>query len=217
MGSVPFSETLWLCGEFSFLNLCACAPLRLVQKPNVPSICPIRPKIVTFESFMADNSTPESGNWNERVEYLRGLARIVREQNLSLLELEGAGWKVTLKGDKPQIVAMPEALALAPALSAPIGMPVAMAPAGPAAAPVEEKLTPVESPMVGVFYRSPSPADPPFVEVGDRVEAGQTIGLVEAMKVFNEITAESGGVVAKINVESGQLVETGAPLIMLRR
>lgn len=177
----------------------------------------MRPKVVTFQSFMADNTTPESSNWNERVEYLRGLAQIVRDQNLSLLELEGPGWKVTLKGDKPQVVAVPEALTLAPAMGSagmPIGMPLATS-AAPAA--VEEKLTPVESPMVGVFYRSPSPADPPFVEVGDRVESGQTIGLVEAMKVFNEITAESGGIVAKINVESGQLVETGAPLIMLRR
>jgi acetyl-CoA carboxylase biotin carboxyl carrier protein len=175
----------------------------------------MRSKIVTFESFMADNITPESSNWNERVEYLSGLAQIVRDQGLTLLELEGQGWKVTLKGAVPQVVAAPEVLAAAPTFAPLSTLPLA----GPAtsAAPVEENLTPVVSPMVGVFYRSPSPADPPFVEVGDRVEAGQTIGLVEAMKVFNEITAESGGIVAKINVESGQLVETGAPLIMLRR
>ena len=166
---------------------------------------------------MADNTTPEPSDWNERVEYLRGLAQIVREQNLSLLELEGSGWKITLKGDKPQVFAVPEALGLAPALATATEMPMTVPAASSSAAPIEEKLTPVESPMVGVFYRSPSPADPPFVEVGDRVESGQTIGLVEAMKVFNEITAESGGIVAKINVESGQLVETGAPLIMLRR
>ncbi|BCM88176.1 biotin carboxyl carrier protein of acetyl-CoA carboxylase [Abditibacteriota bacterium] len=162
---------------------------------------------------MADNITPESSDWNERVEYLRGLAQIVREEGLSRLELKGQGWKVTLKGTKTQIIAAPSTVAMAPALA-----PSLAAPMAPTAAPkAEENLVPVESPMVGVFYRSPSPADPPFVEVGDRVEAGQTIGLVEAMKVFNEITAESGGIVAKINVESGQLVETGAPLLMLRR
>ncbi|RYX82375.1 acetyl-CoA carboxylase biotin carboxyl carrier protein [bacterium] len=164
---------------------------------------------------MADNITPEPSNWNERVEYLRGLAQIVSDEGLTLLELEGQGWKVTLRGANPQLVAAPEALIAAPSFAySTTSAPVASAAAAPKA---EENLVPVESPMVGVFYRSPSPADPPFVEVGDRVEVGQTIGLVEAMKVFNEITAESGGIVAKINVESGQLVETGAPLIMLRR
>lgn len=163
---------------------------------------------------MADNTTPESSNWNERVEYLRGLAQIVRDEGLSLLELEGQGWKVTLKGVQPQFVTAPESVISTPVLSVPISGSIATS---PAIASTEENLIPVVSPMVGVFYRSPSPADAPFVEVGDRVEAGQTIGLVEAMKVFNEITAESGGIVAKINVESGQLVETGAPLLMLRR
>ncbi len=167
---------------------------------------------------MADNITPESSDWNERVEYLRGLAQIVRDEGLSLLELEGQGWKVTLKGAQPQFVTMAETVAMAPSFAPPTAISLgAAAPSVAAASKVEENLTPVVSPMVGVFYRSPSPADPPFVEVGDRVEAGQTIGLVEAMKVFNEITAESGGIVAKINVESAQLVETGAPLIMLRR
>ncbi len=154
---------------------------------------------------MADNT---STDWNERVEYLRGLAQIVRDEGLSLLELEGDDWKITLKGAQTQFVSAPVEMSATP-----------LAPAVQSAAPAkaDDNLAPVVSPMVGVFYRSPSPADPPFVEVGDRVEAGQTIGLVEAMKVFNEITAESGGVVAKIIVESGNLVETGAPLLMLRR
>ena len=165
---------------------------------------------------MAD-TTPEpepKTNWTERVEYLRGLAQIVRDEGLSLLELEGPEWKVTLKGARPQIVAAPEAVVGMPAFPLPL---VSTPPSPAATVQAEDNLVPVVSPMVGVFYRSPSPADAPFVEVGDLVEAGQTIGLVEAMKVFNEITAESGGVVAKINVESGQLVETGAPLLMLRR
>ena len=149
-----------------------------------------------------------STDWNERVEYLRGLAQIVRDEGLSLLELEGDDWKITLKGAQTQFVSAPTEVAVMP-----------LAPAIPSApsAKTDENLVPVVSPMVGVFYRSPSPADAPFVEVGDHVEAGQTIGLVEAMKVFNEITAESGGVVARIIVESGNLVETGAPLLMLRR
>ncbi len=154
---------------------------------------------------MADTT---STDWNERVEYLRELAHIVRDEGLSLLELEGDDWRITLKGAQTQFVSSPVEMATMP-----------LTPTVQSAAPTktDDNLVPVVSPMVGVFYRSPSPADAPFVEVGDRVEAGQTIGLVEAMKVFNEITSDSGGVVAEINVESGQLVETGAPLLMLRR
>ena len=70
--------------------------------------------------------------------------------------------------------------------------------------------------MVGVFYRAPSPADPNFIAVGDRVERGQVIGLVEAMKSFNEIVAESGGIVSSIPAETGQLVETGQTLVLLK-
>ena len=155
---------------------------------------------------MADNtSLPD---WNERVEYLRGLAQIVRDEGLSLLELEGDDWKITLKGAQPQFVVAASYSSALPMMDA---LPIANA------AKADENLVAVESPMVGVFYRSPSPSDPVFVEVGDRVEVGQTIGLVEAMKVFNEITAEVSGIVAQINAESGQLVETGAALLTLRR
>jgi acetyl-CoA carboxylase biotin carboxyl carrier protein len=73
----------------------------------------------------------------------------------------------------------------------------------------------VTSPMVGTYYSAPSPGSPPFVQVGDAVEAGQTVGIVEAMKIMNEIVAERGGVVTALLVESGQAVEYGSPLIRL--
>lgn len=73
----------------------------------------------------------------------------------------------------------------------------------------------VESPMIGVFYRSPGPDQPPFVEVGDMVEVGQPIGLIEAMKVFSEIPSEHAGRVAEIAAANGKLVRTGEPLIYL--
>lgn len=161
---------------------------------------------------MADTTSDAGTNWNGQVEYLRGLAQIVREAGLSTLEIETDGFKLTLRGARPQFVAASEVVAsspLAPLQGAPLAHSRARAP--------EESLVPVVSPMVGVWYRAPSPADPNFVEVGDRVEVGQTIGLVEAMKVFNEITAETGGVVAQIPAQTGQLVETGHPLLMLRR
>jgi acetyl-CoA carboxylase biotin carboxyl carrier protein len=73
----------------------------------------------------------------------------------------------------------------------------------------------IASPMVGVFYRAPAPDQPPYVEVGDRVEIGQTIGIIEAMKVFSEIPAEAAGVCVEIAARSGQLVQAGEPLIYL--
>lgn len=161
---------------------------------------------------MADTTSDAGTNWNANVEYLRGLAQIVREAGLSTLEIETDEFKLTLRGARPQVVSGPEVVASS------LLSPVQGAPVAPAPAPTpEESLVPVVSPMVGVWYRAPSPSDPNFVEVGDRVEVGQTIGLVEAMKVFNEITAESGGVVAQIPAQTGQLVETGQPLLMLRR
>ncbi|HST84815.1 MAG TPA: biotin/lipoyl-containing protein [Kineosporiaceae bacterium] len=70
----------------------------------------------------------------------------------------------------------------------------------------------VEAPVVGVFYRSPSPDEPPFVELGERVEVGQQLGIVEAMKLMNPIQAETAGVLAAVHVETGQGVEFGQPL-----
>ncbi len=74
----------------------------------------------------------------------------------------------------------------------------------------------ITAPMIGTFYAAPSPADPPFVEVGDPVDAGQVVGIIEAMKIMNEITADRAGVVSAILVGNGQPVEYGSPLIRLR-
>jgi acetyl-CoA carboxylase biotin carboxyl carrier protein len=87
----------------------------------------------------------------------------------------------------------------------------AVAPAGAS----EEGIS-VPSPMIGVFYLHPSPNEPPFVQVGDRVEVGQVIGLIEAMKVFNEVTSPAAGTVVKIAVESGSLVQEGDTLLVLK-
>jgi len=155
-------------------------------------------------------------NWNHNVEYLRGLAQIVRDAGLSGLEIETDNWKIALRGPRPRFAVAGETAPLATSTFAPVSMGFAPL-ASPAATPAtEEFLVPVVSPMVGVWYRAPSPSDPNFVEVGDRVEAGQTIGLVEAMKVFNEIAAESSGFVAQIPAQTGELVETGQPILLLR-
>jgi acetyl-CoA carboxylase biotin carboxyl carrier protein len=105
-------------------------------------------------------------------------------------------------------------MASAPAASVPAAAAVAM----PAAtsAPVEEALHEVKSPIVGTFYESPSPGTPPFVKIGDQVEVGQVLCIVEAMKLMNEIEADVAGEVVKRIATSGQPVEYGQPLFAIR-
>ncbi|GIV09732.1 MAG: hypothetical protein KatS3mg019_1823 [Fimbriimonadales bacterium] len=95
--------------------------------------------------------------------------------------------------------------------------PVALAvvPPTPTPAPETPHGIPIESPMTGMFYRGPSPSEPPYVEEGDWVYEGQTIGLVEAMKVFNEIPAPTTGVVRRIVAQNASLVQQGEVLMLL--
>ena len=108
----------------------------------------------------------------------------------------------------------------APVSYAPVAMPAAPAPA-PTAAPAaeEESAIPsghaVTSPMVGTFYRAPSPGATPFVEVGQTVSAGDTLCIIEAMKMLNEIEADKSGVVKAVLKENGQPVEYGEPLFII--
>jgi len=111
------------------------------------------------------------------------------------------------------------AVAAAPQVFAP-PPPVAAAPApAPAEAAEAEELLPpgtiVESPMVGTFYRSPSPGAKPFVEIGQTISKGDTLCIIEAMKIMNQIVAETSGTVRAIVVEEGQPVEYGEPLIVI--
>lgn len=98
----------------------------------------------------------------------------------------------------------------APAAPAPAAQPVAAEPAEP-----KVEGTPLTSPMVGTFYRAPSPGAKPFVEVGDTVKKGQTVCIIEAMKLLNEVEAETDGVVKEICVENGQPVEYGQNLLII--
>lgn len=101
-----------------------------------------------------------------------------------------------------------------------VNMPGAEIPAMPSTADLnspedENKYVIIESPMVGTFYAAPSEDGEPFVKVGDTIEKGQPVGIVEAMKLMNEIEAELAGTVAEILVENGQLVEYGQPLMKI--
>ncbi|MFT4191996.1 MAG: acetyl-CoA carboxylase biotin carboxyl carrier protein, partial [Comamonas sp.] len=95
--------------------------------------------------------------------------------------------------------------------------PVAAAPAAAAVAPAPAVETghAVQSPMVGTFYRASSPGSKPFVEVGDTIKEGDTVCIIEAMKILNEIEADKSGTVTKILVDNGQAVEYGQPLFII--
>ena len=142
----------------------------------------------------------------------RGLTRVrVEEPDGTAVELERAS--------AAQPVAVPMSMpgaVTAPAV-APVAMPAAApepAAQAPAAAP-EPKGTEVTAPMVGVFYTAPAPGDEPFVHVGSKVKAGETLCIIEAMKVLNEVTAEADGEVLEICVADGDLVEFGSCLMRI--
>lgn len=139
----------------------------------------------------------------------RGLTRVrVEEPDGTAVELERASVA------QPVAVPMPMPSAMAAQVAAPTVAPAAPEPATqtPAAAP-EPKGTEVTAPMVGVFYAAPAPGDEPFVRVGSKVKAGETLCIIEAMKVLNEVTAEADGEVLEICVADGDLVEFGSCLM----
>ena len=109
----------------------------------------------------------------------------------------------------------------APGGSVAVAAAAPVAPAGPPsptpapAAQHPEGTEPLRTPMAGIFYRKPSPEKPPYVEPGDEVQIGDTIGLIEAMKLFNEVTSHLRGRVVKFVVEDGQAVEADAPLVLI--
>lgn len=147
---------------------------------------------------------------------LKTLIDLVSESNVSELEITEAEGKVRIvKGGPAMAQPMVYAQAPAPAQAAPVPAQAASAPQEqPSAAPPEAGFV-VKSPMVGTFYRAASPGAKPFVEVGDQVKEGDTVCIIEAMKILNEIEAEKSGTIAKILGENGQAVEYGQPLFVI--
>lgn len=149
---------------------------------------------------------------------VRELVKLVEDSGIE--ELEVIHKDTTIRIQKSQAMAM-GAASVAPAAMAPVvqaAAPAAAVPAEEAAAPAEvanAKWKDVRSPIVGTFYRAPSPTNPNFVEVGDHVTVGQALCIVEAMKVMNEIEAEFSGTVKEILVENGGPVEAEAVLFLV--
>ena len=149
---------------------------------------------------------------------LKGLVRLMKGGDVSELEVDDAdkGRRTRLKrGSGGSDAAAPtvQLLGGAPAY------PATPAPAGLEATDEfeeEPEARAIKSPMVGTFYRTPSPDSDPFIRVGDRVEEGTVVCILEAMKVMNEIQAETSGEIAEVLVENGEPVEFGQPLFLLR-
>ncbi len=141
---------------------------------------------------------------------LKTLIDLVSESNVSELEITEAEGKVRIVKGHPVVVQA----AAAPVQAAAPAAPAPAVPAAPVAAP-EAAGHPVKSPMVGTFYRASSPGAKAFVEVGQQVKAGETICIIEAMKILNEIETDKAGTIAKVLCENGQAVEYGQPLFII--
>lgn len=147
---------------------------------------------------------------------LKTLIDLVSESNVSELEITEAEGKVRIVKSPPASAAAPVTYTMAPAPATAPSAPVPAAPAVEVAAPpAQPQGHTVKSPMVGTFYRASSPGAKPFVEIGDSIKEGETICIVEAMKILNEIEADKSGTVTQILVENGQAVEYGQPLYVI--
>ena len=159
------------------------------------------------------------------MEELRELVALLRENGLAELELENEGFRVRLRRDSAGIEAprYVETTAAAPVQAAPVqpAPPPAPGPSHPGThasteASQDQDLHIIPSPIVGTFYRSPSPTAEAFVKIGSNVEPETVVCIIEAMKLMNEIQAEAAGEVVKIYVENGQPVEYGQPLFGIK-
>ncbi len=149
---------------------------------------------------------------------LKTLIDLVSDSNVSELEITEAEGKVRIVKSGPAPVAMVTPMAApvaAPVATAAPAAAIAAAPAPASAAEAAPAGHQVKSPMVGTFYRASSPGAKSFVEVGSQVKEGETICIIEAMKILNEIEADKSGTITQILAENGQAVEYGAPLFII--
>lgn len=142
------------------------------------------------------------------VEKIRAIIEALENTDITRFEYENDDQRLLIRRGKEVVSA-----AVAPVAAAPA--PAAAAPAAEAEEPEQKPGHIVTSPFVGTFYRAPSPEAPPFVDLGQTVQKGQTLCIVEAMKLMNEIEAEVSGKVAEIFVENGEPVEFGEPLFRI--
>lgn len=158
---------------------------------------------------MADEAPTSNESFN--LEKLKELIELMEKHDLTDVHLRHGAEQWRLRRGPQMVAAAPQAVA-APVAAA----PPPPAPAPEAAAPAASNLLEVKSPIVGTFYSSPTPEDPAFVAVGSRVTADSVVCIVEAMKVFNQITADVSGTIEEILVSNGDPVESGQVLFRVK-
>lgn len=165
----------------------------------------------------APEAEPSLGGDAPGLDQIKELIELVAARDFNEFELQRGGFKLRLQRGLrvAESVSVPVEGVAASAQVPAAGATTPAAAAAPAA-PVEESLHIVTSPIVGTYYSAPSPTSPSFASIGDLVHSGQTLCIIEAMKLMNEIQADASGTVAKIFVENGQPVEFGQPLFGIR-
>ena len=162
---------------------------------------------------MADDKN--NGDMRVDVDLVRQLATLLDETNLTEIEVEDNDRRIRVAREVHAVAAAPVNYAAPAAAPAPVGHAPAAPAAAPDSAPAVSAANAVKSPMVGTVYLAANPEAKPFIAVGQKVAAGDTLVIIEAMKVMNPITAPSGGTVSAILIENGQPVEFDQPLVVV--
>lgn len=142
----------------------------------------------------------QNSSLSDTADAVRKLAEVMQDHGLAKINITQGDIHIRLKAGKSGAIIATQVVS-----AAHVALPISSEPEGHI----------VSAPMIGTYYGSPSPGEPAFVQVGDEVEVGQTIGIIEAMKIMNEIAADRSGVVAEVFVSNTQAVEYGSPLIRI--
>lgn len=147
------------------------------------------------------------------IKEIRALAQIMKENGLTQMEIQEEGKSIRMERESAVCAPAAAPVLSVPVMQSPLPCAAGQLPPQPAAKEPEGRI--VESPMVGMYYASPAPGDPPFVKKGSHVKKGDVLCIIEAMKTMNEITAEYDGEILQIYAGNGQLVEVGQRLFLM--
>ena len=159
-----------------------------------------------------------------KIEEIKTIVKLMSDHDLTEFKIEAEAYNLCIRRGSGAAAPAPVMVAAAPApvqMAAPVAAapvaaaPVAAAPVAPAAPAAPVSVETIDAPLVGTFYRAASPEAQAFVKVGDHIAPDTVIGIIEAMKVMNEIKAEKSGVIKEVLVENGQPVEFGQPLFVI--
>jgi acetyl-CoA carboxylase biotin carboxyl carrier protein len=153
------------------------------------------------------------------LEEIKDLIKLVSKSGLGKVEIEREGFRISIKGSQSE----PVMYQAAPMVAAPVAAAPAPAPAAAPTAPAntdsnssdDSKYITIKSPMIGTFYRTPGPDKDPFVNVGDSIQKGDKVCIIEAMKTFNEIESEISGKIVKVLVDNASPVDYDQPLFLV--